>query len=547
MKTKNPIPLQSSALILGALGITGSAHASGDYGPAIWNPNCGQYNTSGYGHKFHVVHDMEGYYASTISYFKNCNTQASVHYCVNGKQDASSDAPAGEITQMVSEAYYAWHALCWNGHCTGTEHEGFASNPAWYTETMYQASAGISRHEAEKFGYAKDRNHIVAHGQKSVAGWSTWASANLGIDPNCNTHTDPGPYWDWNHYMVLVNGSGSSANDWVLTSGNSSGPLSVVPNADGRLEILAIASDNTITHAYQNTPNGSWSGWSMLGQNWQHLSVTGIQGPDGRAEVMTVGTDHSCNDIWQLAPNGGWSSWLSQGPWVSSVSVGRNADGRLEVFGVGSDGVVYHKWQNTSGGAWGSWTTLGDWTHLAVTSMRGLNGRQDVFTIGADHSLNHAWQVAPNGSWSAWETLGGWHSSIAVSQNQDGRMEAFGVGSDGVLYHRWQGTVGGVWGSWTALGNWTHKYVTAIQHSDGRMHIFTIGLDGACNHIWQVAPNGAWSGWATLGGINSAIAVGRNQDGHLEVFGVGTTKTLYHTWESGSGWAAWAGMGGSLK
>ena len=28
---------------------------------------------------------------------------------------------------------------------------------------------------------------------------------NLGIDPNCNTHTDPGPYWNWTRYMQLVN------------------------------------------------------------------------------------------------------------------------------------------------------------------------------------------------------------------------------------------------------------------------------------------------------------------------------------------------------
>ena len=24
------------------------------------------------------------------------------------------------------------------------------------------------------------------------------------IDPTCNTHTDPGQYWDWNHFMALV-------------------------------------------------------------------------------------------------------------------------------------------------------------------------------------------------------------------------------------------------------------------------------------------------------------------------------------------------------
>ncbi|MEP6664158.1 MAG: N-acetylmuramoyl-L-alanine amidase, partial [Verrucomicrobiota bacterium] len=165
----------------------------------------GHWYTSGNGHKFHVIHDMEGYYLSTISYFQRSSTQASIHYCVNGLKDTSTDSPAGEVSQMVREAYYAWHVLCWNTHCTGTEHEGFASNPAWYTEAMYQASADLTRHIADKFGYAKDRNHIIGHDQKRIAGWPAYASANLGIDPYCNTHTDPGLNWDWTHYMALIN------------------------------------------------------------------------------------------------------------------------------------------------------------------------------------------------------------------------------------------------------------------------------------------------------------------------------------------------------
>src|SRR5207302_10557634 len=96
------------------------------------------------------------------------------------------------------------HVCCWNKYCTGTEHEGFASNPAWYTQTMYYASAGLSAHEATKYGYAKDRNHIVGHNEHNNAAWRSYASANFGIDPTCNSHSDPGSYWDWSHYMDLV-------------------------------------------------------------------------------------------------------------------------------------------------------------------------------------------------------------------------------------------------------------------------------------------------------------------------------------------------------
>jgi hypothetical protein len=183
-----------------------NARASTDYGPAIWRPAySGHWYTSGNGHKFHVIHDMEGYYLSTISYFQQSGTSASVHYCINGLKDTSSDAPAGEVTQMVRDAYYAWHALCWNTHSTGTEHEGFVSNPAWYTEAQYVASAGVTRHLAALYGFAKDRNHIIGHDQKRISGWPAYASAHLGIDPYCNSHTDPGLNWNWTHYMALVN------------------------------------------------------------------------------------------------------------------------------------------------------------------------------------------------------------------------------------------------------------------------------------------------------------------------------------------------------
>lgn len=179
--------------------------ASTDYGPASWVPNCGQYATTGFGHQFHIIHDMEGYYASTISYFQNCGTSTSIHYLVNGKKDASSDYEAGDVTQMVRDANYAFQAFCWNHHATGTEHEGFASNPAWYTESQYQASASITRHLSSAFGWAKDRNHIVGHGEWQNSSWVNYSIANFGFDPRCNTHTDPGPYWDWSHYMSLVN------------------------------------------------------------------------------------------------------------------------------------------------------------------------------------------------------------------------------------------------------------------------------------------------------------------------------------------------------
>src|SRR5688572_32445380 len=68
---------------------------------------------------------------------------------------------------------------CWSAYSMGTEHEGFASNPAWYTDAMYNASSALTRAKANKYGIPKDRNHIIAHGQKGFSGWVDRKSTRL--------------------------------------------------------------------------------------------------------------------------------------------------------------------------------------------------------------------------------------------------------------------------------------------------------------------------------------------------------------------------------
>ena len=104
----------------------------------------------------------------------------------------------------------------------------------------------------------------MAHGQKSVPGWAAWASANLGIDPYCNTHTDPGPYWDWNHYMDLINGQPAAINPPYFfssgtdgwTSGNSLGALGF-NNTEWPGIIYA---DQTGNDAFFYSPTTSYTG-----------------------------------------------------------------------------------------------------------------------------------------------------------------------------------------------------------------------------------------------------------------------------------------------
>src|SRR5690606_37754439 len=108
----------------------------------------------------------------------------SAHYVIR-----SSD---GQITQMVQDNDIAWHAgnSTYNRQSIGIEHEGYVNNASWYTNAMYQASANLTRWLCDTYNIPKDRAHILAHSEVPGA-----------------THTDPGPNWDWNYYMSLVNPS----------------------------------------------------------------------------------------------------------------------------------------------------------------------------------------------------------------------------------------------------------------------------------------------------------------------------------------------------
>jgi hypothetical protein len=80
-------------------------------------------------------------------------------------------------------------------HAIGIEHEGVAVKGAtWYTEQMYESSAMLVRYLAQKYHVPLDRQHIVGHDQ--VPGESPISQADQ--------HWDPGPFWDWQHYMDLL-------------------------------------------------------------------------------------------------------------------------------------------------------------------------------------------------------------------------------------------------------------------------------------------------------------------------------------------------------
>jgi hypothetical protein len=181
------IVVGARALTLPELVLPASAAVGAEYPGALWSaasPSNYTPGRTGGSIQYIVIHTMQGSYAGSISWFRNPAASCSAHFNIR-----SSD---GEITQMVSEGDTAWHAGNWtyNQRSIGIEHEGYIADPGrWYTEAMYASSARLVRHLCDKYGIPMDRAHIIAH-----------------IEVPGATHTDPGPGWDWTHYMNLVRG-----------------------------------------------------------------------------------------------------------------------------------------------------------------------------------------------------------------------------------------------------------------------------------------------------------------------------------------------------
>ncbi|MFF8644144.1 N-acetylmuramoyl-L-alanine amidase [Streptomyces sp. NPDC015345] len=154
-----------------------------------------------------IVHDTEGRWEGVLKMVQD-PTYVSWQYSLR-----STD---GHIAQHVKAKDVAWHAGNWyvNAKSIGLEHEGFLTAPdTWYTEAMYRTSARLVKYLAKKYDIPLDRQHILGH--DNVQG--TVSSTIRGM------HTDPGPYWDWQHYFTLL------GKPFHRTAGPKGGLVTVAP------------------------------------------------------------------------------------------------------------------------------------------------------------------------------------------------------------------------------------------------------------------------------------------------------------------------------
>jgi N-acetyl-anhydromuramyl-L-alanine amidase AmpD len=139
--------------------------------------------------RYITLHDTEETYDGTLWLFSDPQYLASANYVVR-----SAD---GHVTQMIPTKDIAWDSgnESFYQHSVGIEQEGYAILGAtWYTEAMYHSTARLVAYLAHRFGVPLDRAHILGH--DNVPGGSNGSIARQ--------HWDPGPFWDWDHFMALA-------------------------------------------------------------------------------------------------------------------------------------------------------------------------------------------------------------------------------------------------------------------------------------------------------------------------------------------------------
>jgi hypothetical protein len=145
-----------------------------------------------------IIHTCEGAYSGCWGWLVNTQSGVSAHYVV--KEDRLRDLPARQASRKqapttsppsTSELERRQGARppqrhSSNNFTVGIEHAGFANQNSWHANLIEQ-SAKLTCDIAKRNGIARDKYHIVGHGQ---------------LQPN--NRIDPGPNWPWATYLSKV-------------------------------------------------------------------------------------------------------------------------------------------------------------------------------------------------------------------------------------------------------------------------------------------------------------------------------------------------------
>jgi hypothetical protein len=329
-------------------------------------------------------------------------------------------------------------------------------------------------------------------------------------------------------------------------------------NADGRLQAFAVRGGEVFT--WWETPAGGWSGPLSLGSTGGGLfpAISVVDNADGRMEIFVRTYDHHIVTKYQSSPNGTWYDfWTDLGnpndalgnvDQVGVPIVTTNGDGRIQIFIKNGGGGLSSRWQTSPNGVFGPWTDFGADGIQDPVAATVNNGRIEVFASSIRNNGNadrilRWFQPTPNGK-LVWDgsfpagTDGDRPASPpSVAVNADGRLE---------VHYRARGTADvkvivqdrpdGGWrtqivdiGGQGGIGEPAVTTSVVERHiADARIFVVTRNGGGGVSVNRQAGPNQPYGQWQDLGGLIVDYPVAAQDTGErVNVFGLGLDGRLY--------------------
>jgi hypothetical protein len=238
-------------------------------------------------------------------------------------------------------------------------------------------------------------------------------------------------------------------------------------NAEGRMEVLGLAEDDSVWHNEQTTPTVyDWTGWSPFGRSQ-------LLWPFGRGERLWSLIESGLGRLGSLFSGG-------SSPGLGTLAV-HYGFGRMAAFGVARDGNAWINRQVSPLRRWAGWQPFGfrptqgrigpfgsDPNSSTRPQRPPYGGLREVVVgsglghlvlgLGVDDTvwLNRATRPYEPVAWTGWKQLepGSVFSSLAIGQPDTSTIEIIGVASDSTVWRNEAPSSGAIdqWSGWQPFG-----------------------------------------------------------------------------------------------
>jgi N-acetyl-anhydromuramyl-L-alanine amidase AmpD len=253
--------------------------------------------------EYMVIHYTVITYEQTLRAFNIRASDVSAHYVVRGD---------GHIAQLVGEADTAWHSgnYAFNLNSIGIELEINRYTNPYFREEQYHAAAALTCDAAARWGFPLDRAHVVGHNEIPGA-----------------THTDPGPTWNWPHFMWLVSLCAPPTASTVRAAFVSQTPYPEIASSD--VGAVSIVLRNTGATAWRKGTSqearlavaGNDAKLAFLGDGWVAPDRPAVQVedivPPGGTGTFTFAVKSTLPGTYRLALRG----VIDGGAWMDDLGL----------------------------------------------------------------------------------------------------------------------------------------------------------------------------------------------------------------------------------